>query len=160
MGSGATTASAEFRPEKSGPDFDLYLKIDDTPLTALNDLLRAYGNFDVAAGTFSLVTELHIKNDAISGYLKPFFKDMKVYDKRKDKDKGLFHKLYEKLVGGVAKLLQNRPRQEVATKADISGLVERPHTSTLQIIVELIKNAFIKAILPTFEREVSGAGKH
>jgi hypothetical protein len=84
---------------------------------------------------------------------------MKVYDKRKDKEKGLFHKLYERLIGGVAKLLQNRPRQEVAIKADISGLVQKPQTSTLQIIVELIKNAFIKAILPTFEREVSGAGK-
>ena len=159
MGSGATTATADFRPEKSGPDFDLYLKIEDTQLTSLNDLLRAYGNFDVAAGAFSLVTELHIKNGEISGYLKPFFKDMKVYDKRKDKEKGLFHRLYERLIGGVAKLLQNRPRQEVATKADISGLVQKPQTSTLQIIVELIKNAFIKAILPTFEREVSGAGK-
>jgi hypothetical protein len=160
MGSGAATASAQFRPEKSDPDFDLYLKIEDTQLTAMNDLLRAYGNFDVAAGAFSLVTELHIKNNQISGYLKPFFRDMKVYDKRKDKDKGLFHKLYEKLIGGVAKLLENRPRQEVATKADISGLVEKPRTSTLQIIIQLIKNAFIKAILPSFEHEVSGAAKH
>jgi len=159
MGSGATTATADFRPEKSGPDFDLYLKIDDAALTSLNDLLRAYGKFDVAAGAFSLVTELHIKNGAISGYLKPFFKEVKVYDRRKDKDKGLFHKLYEMLVGGVAKLLENRRRQEVATKADISGLVARPRTSTWQIIVELIRNAFIKAILPTFEREVSRAGK-
>jgi hypothetical protein len=160
MGSGATEASVQFRPEKSGPDFDLYLKIEDTQLAALNDLLRAYGNFDVAAGAFSLVTELHIKNDQISGYVKPFFRDMKVYDKRKDKEKGLFHKMYEKLIGGVAKLLQNRPRQEVATKADISGLVEKPRTSTLQIIIQLIKNAFIKAILPSFEQGVSGAAKH
>jgi hypothetical protein len=159
MGSGNATASANFRPEKSGPDLDLYLKIEDTQLTALNDLLRAYGNFDVAAGAFSLVTELHVKNEVISGYIKPFFKDMKVYDKRKDKDKGLFHKLYEKLIGGVAKLLENRPRQEVATKADVSGLVQKPRTSTLQIVIELIKNAFFKAILPSFEREVTSAGK-
>ena len=160
MGSGVTTATATFRPEKSGPDFDLYLKIDNTQLPALNDLLRAYGNFDVAAGLFSLVTELHIKNEAISGYLKPFFKDMKVYDKRKDKEKGLFHKMYELLIGGVAKLLENRPHHDVATKADISGLVQQPQTSTWQIIVQLIRNAFIKAILPDFEREYSSAGKH
>ena len=160
MGSGITSGTANFRPEKSGPDFDLYLKIADTQLTSLNDLLRAYGKFDVAAGVFSLVTELHIKNGEISGYLKPFFKDMKVYDKRKDKEKGLFHKLYEMLVGGVAKLLENRPHQQVATKADISGLVTKPETSTWQIIVELIRNAFIKAILPTFEKEVSRPGKH
>jgi hypothetical protein len=159
MGSGATSASANFRPEKSGPDLDLYLKIEDTPLPTMNELLRAYGKFDVTAGTFSLVTELHIKNEAISGYIKPFFKDMKVYDRRQDKEKGLFRKMYEMLVGGVAKLLENRPREQVATKAEVSGLVSKPQTSTLQIIVELIKNAFFKAILPSFEREVSAAGK-
>ena len=67
MGSGHTTASANFRPEKNGPDFDLYVKIEDTQLTAMNDLLRAYGNFDVSGGSFSLVSEVHVKNDAISG---------------------------------------------------------------------------------------------
>jgi len=159
MGSGTTTATATFRPEKQGPDLDLYVKIDNTQLTSMNDLLRAYGNFDVSAGVFSLVTELHLKNNRIDGYIKPFFKDMKVYDKRKDKDKSLFHKLYEMLVGGVAKLLENRPRQQVATKADISGAVQNPHTSTWQIIIELVRNAFFKAILPRFEQEYTAAGK-
>ncbi len=159
MGSGITTASADFRPEKVGPDLDLHVKIEDTQLTAMNDLLRAYGNFDVSAGTFSLVTELHIKDDAISGYIKPFFKEMKVYDRRKDKERGIFHQMYEMLVGGVASLLENRSQQEVATKTDISGPVGNPETSTWQIIAELIKNAFFKAILPSFEKEASGAGK-
>ena len=49
MGSGITTASANFRPEKKGPDFDLYVKIEDSQLTAMNDVLRAYGDFDVSA---------------------------------------------------------------------------------------------------------------
>lgn len=159
MGNGPTHATGAFRAEKQGPDLDLYVKIDNTQLTSLNDLLRAYGNFDVAAGTFSLVTELHVKNNVITGYLKPFFKDMKVYDKRKDKEKSLFHKVYEMLIGGVAKLLENRPRQQVATKADISGPLQKPHTSTWQIIVELIRNAFFKAILPRFEQEYTSAGK-
>jgi len=159
MGSGITTASADFRPEKAGPDLDLNVKIEDTQLTAMNDLLRAYGNFDVSAGTFSLVTELHIKDDAISGYIKPFFKEMKVYDRRKDRGQGFGHQMYEMLVGGVASLLENRSQQEVATKTDISGPVGNPETSTWQIIAELIKNAFFKAILPIFEKEASGAGK-
>jgi len=159
MGSGITTASGNFRPQKGGPDLDLYIKIENTQLTAMNDLLRAYGNFDVSAGAFSLISELHVKNNAISGYIKPFFKDIKVYDRRKDKGRGIFHQAYEMLIGGVAKLLENRSRQEVATKADITGTVEKPETSTWQIVVELIKNAFFKAILPSFEKEVTGAGK-
>ena len=159
MGSGVTTATGQFRPEDEGPDFDLYLKIDNTQLVSLNDLLRAYGKFDVKAGTFSLVTELHVKRQEISGYIKPFFKDMKVYDRRQDKEKGIFRKLYEMLVGGVANLLENRPREQVATRADIAGPVANPETSTWQIIIQLIRNAFFKAILPTFERQVTGPGK-
>ncbi|HRF91438.1 MAG TPA: DUF748 domain-containing protein, partial [Desulfobacter postgatei] len=159
MGNGVTSASAKFRPEKKGPDFDLYVKIEDTQLKSMNDLLRAYGDFDVTAGIFSFITELHVKNDVITGYVKPFFKDMKVYDKRQDKDKGLFKKMYEMLIGGVANLLENRPREEVATKADISGPVKNPKTSTWQIVIELIRNAFFKAILPSFEREVTGSKK-
>lgn len=159
MGSGSTTASATFRPEKAGPDFDLYLKIGQTQLTAMNNILRAYGNFDVSAGVFSLVTELHVRNGRISGYIKPFFKDMKVYDRRKDRELGFGHQMYEMLVGGVARLLQNRSYQEVATRADISGPVGNPETSTWQIIAELIKNAFFKAILPNFEKEATGASK-
>ena len=52
MGSGETTAVAHFRPAKKGPDFDIDLKIKDTKLVSMNDLLRAYGNFDVSAGFF------------------------------------------------------------------------------------------------------------
>ncbi|MBU5635436.1 DUF748 domain-containing protein [Geomonas sp. Red69] len=159
MGSGVTEATATFRPEDKGPDLDLYLKIDNTQLVSLNGLLRSYGNFDVTAGTFSLVTELHVKNNRVNGYIKPFFKDMKVYDRRQDKNKGFFHRVYEMLVGGIAKLLENRPRDQVATKADISGPVQNPRTSTWQVVVELIRNAFIKAILPTFERDVTALGK-
>jgi hypothetical protein len=159
MGSGLTTASANFRPETAGQDLDLYVKIGESPLTAMNDVLRAYGNFDVTAGVFSLVTEIHIKNYAINGYIKPFFKDMKVYDKRKDKGRSISHKMYEMLVSGIAVILENRSDQKVATRVNISGSVNNPKTSSWQIVVELIKNAFFNAMLPSFNREVTGAGK-
>jgi hypothetical protein len=155
MGSGSTVATMNFRPPKAGPDLDLQLKVEDTQMTALNDLLRAYGHFDVSAGVFSLVTELHIKDETLSGYIKPFFRDMQVYDARKDQGKTLMHKAYEILVGGAAKLLQNRPRQEVATKVDIRGSLNKPQTSRWQIVGELFRNAFFRAILPGFEKKPS-----
>ena len=46
---------------------------------------------------------------------------MTVYDTRQDREKTLFRKLYEGLVGCVAKLLKNTPRDEVATRTDLSG---------------------------------------
>lgn len=158
MGNGPTKATATFRPEKNGPDFNLMVSIEGTQMATMNDLLRAYGKFDVVAGVFSFYTELSVKNGQIQGYVKPLFKDMQVYDKRQDKDKTLFRKLYEKLVGGVAKLLENR-REEVATKANLSGPVSNPKSNTWQVIIRLFQNAFIRAILPGFDEELFRIGK-
>ena len=36
---------------------------------------------------------------------------MDVYDERQDRHKNVFRKLYEGVVGGVAKLLENVPRE-------------------------------------------------
>ncbi len=152
LGSGPTKATATFRPEKNGPDFDLNVEIQDTDMTKMNDLLRAYGKFDVVAGVFSFYSELKVKNGRIEGYVKPLFRDMDVYDKRQDKDKSIFKKLYEGLVGGVSKLLENTPRNEVVTKADISGPVGNARANTWEVIVKLIQNAFFRAILPGFNQ--------
>ncbi len=39
-------------------------------------------------------------------------------------------------------------RAEVATRADLSGPIDDPEASTLEIVMRLLQNAFIKAILP------------
>lgn len=159
MGSGTARATAHFRPEKSGPDFDLDAAIENTDMTKMNDMLRAYGKFDVVAGKFSFYSELRVKNGQINGYVKPLFQDMQVYDKRQDAEKSAFKKLYEKLVGGISKLLENKERDEVATKANISGPVSNPNSSTLQVIGKLIENAFIRAILPGFDEQLAATVK-
>jgi hypothetical protein len=157
MGSGASRVTAHFRPGHKSPDMDIDVKIEDTQMTSMNDLLRSYANLDVAAGTFSFYSELHIKDDAISGYVTPFFKDLKVYDRRMERGKSISHKMYEMLVGGAARILKGGPRGEVAAKVNISGTLNKPHTSRWQIIGQLIRNAFIKTILPGFDKEVSGS---
>jgi len=159
MGQGALAAVATFRPERDGPDFDLDVRIENTPVTALNDLLRAYGKFDVVGGGFALYSELSVKHGQVQGYVKPLFADLDVYDERQDEDKSLFRKMYEGLVGGISRLLENIPRDEVATKAEVKGPVQSPQASTWQILVRLVQNAFFRAILPGFEREVGRAGR-
>jgi hypothetical protein len=158
MGSGATQMEAAFRPEDKGPDFNLTLSIEDADMRRMNDLFRAYGNFDVVAGVFSFYSEIKVRQGKIDGYVKPLFRDMDVYDRRQDREKTLFRKLYEGLVGGISGLLQNRPREEVATQTSVSGDVESPQTSTWEIVIRLVQNAFFRAILPGFEKEVSQRG--
>jgi Domain of Unknown Function (DUF748) len=159
MGSGRTVVGANFRPETKGPDFSLAASIENTQMRALNPLLRAYGKFDVVQGFFSVYTEMRVKNRAVRGYVKPLLRELDVYDTQQDKEKNLFQKLYEAVVGGVSDLLENTPRDEVATKLDMAGPLENPQASTWEALVNLIQNAFFKAILPGFERELGRASR-
>jgi hypothetical protein len=152
MGSGPATLHAVFHPETKSPNFDVAMRIEDTDLTTMNDLLRAKANIDVTAGKFAFYSELGVKNNNVTGYVKPLFHDVKVYDKEQDREKPLLHQIYEGVVGGIAKLLENPRTEEVATKASVSGPIENPNTSTWQVIVRLVQNAFFKAILPGLER--------
>ncbi len=97
-------------------------------------------------------------DNRIDGYLKPLFAEVQVYDPKQDKDKPILKKLYEKVVGGVAHVLENR-RGEDATVADLSGPLSQPETSTWEIVGNLVKNAFVKAILPGFQKEFETARK-
>ena len=159
MGSGALSGHATFRDDRKGPDFSLTAQLEGASLPSINELLRAYGKFDVVSGTFSVYTEMKVRNGRIDGYVKPLFKDIKVYSPQQDKKKPVLKKLYEKIVGGLSHVLENKPREQVATVADLSGTVEDPETGTWPIIVRLVSNAFVKAILPGFEREYEAAGK-
>lgn len=49
---------------------------------------------------------------------------------------------------GLAEILENPPREDVATLAEISGAVSNPNASNLQVVLNLIENAFFDAILP------------
>jgi hypothetical protein len=151
MGSGETHISGAFRPETKSPDFDMSVKILRTPVKSLNQLLRAYGGLDLVSGVFSLYSEMTVKNGQVTGYLKPLFKDVKAYDPAQDQDKGLLQKIYEKTINVAAELLQNTPRKEVATKADLSGPVANPQASTWEMVVTLFQNAFFDAVLPGLE---------
>ena len=157
MGSGPLRLDATFQPTDARAEFSTNLQITDVDLTKLNDLLRARGGFDVQAGNFSLFSEIAVREGRVDGYVKPLFSNLDVYDRRQDSDKNIFQQAYEGIVGGIGTLLENRPRDEVATRTDLSGRIENPETSALEIIVGLIQNAFVQAILPGLERE-SGRG--
>ena len=66
-------------------------------------------------------------------------------------------KAYERLVGGVARLLQNRPHAELATRAQVSGRSDNPEVSIGDVALRLVQNAFFKAILPGFDVETNRA---
>ena len=151
MGSGASELRATFAARRRDPQIDMALRIENTDMRRMNDLLQAYGDFDVVDGRFSLFTELKIAEGKIEGYIKPFFADLNVYDRGQDSGQSLPSQLYEGLVGGVSELLENR-RDQVATEAKVRGSSRSPDLSTWEVVVNLLRNAFFEAIMPGFER--------
>jgi hypothetical protein len=154
MGSGSASARASYRPEKVGPDLDLDVRVEGVQMAAMNDVWKAYGKFDVVGGVLSVYSQVRIKNGYINGYVKPLFRDVNVYDPKQDKGKPFFKKLYEGIVEGLGDLFENRKEDRVATVAKFAGPVGDPNSSTWQILGKVLENAFIRAILPGFDREI------
>jgi hypothetical protein len=153
MGSGDARVTAVVRPEQDGTDLGFDVQLRDTDMRKLNPLLRAYGSLDVVRGSFSLYSEISIRDGRVDGYVKPLFRNLDVYSVQQDSGENPITQLYEGLAGGVAGLLENSEREEVATKTDLSGPLEDPDTSALQVVARLVQNAFFKAILPGLDRE-------
>jgi Domain of Unknown Function (DUF748) len=157
MGSGATTVQGNFRPDQKTADMDGNISIQNVDLTSLNNVLLAMGRFDVSSGTFSLYSQVAVRNGYANGYVKPMFGNLQVYNHQKDKGKPILHQVYEVAIGGAAKLLKNSSTQKVATRVDISGPLDNPDSSSWQAFLQLLRNAFIKAILPGFDRQAAQA---
>jgi len=150
MDSGPTQASLVLRPQLNGPDFSLRLAMVRTDLASLSDLFRSYLKVGTKGGTFSVFAEASAKNGYVNGYVKPLFSDIEVGQNPPPK-KGIVHHLYKDVVQGVADLLKNG-QGKVATQTSLSGPIGQPRTSTWQAILNLLSNAFYRAILPGFDR--------
>jgi Domain of Unknown Function (DUF748) len=149
MGNGPMVVSANFRPEKKGPDFDVDVRIEETDMRTLDDLMQAHTDFDVTQGVFSFYSELAVKAGTVSGYVKPLFRDIQV----KREDSSLSKKLKEKAVNIASKILKNKRRDEVATVTKVEGPIDDPKANTMQVVTKLFQNAFFEAILPGLETE-------
>ncbi len=134
--------------------FDLNAEIKNASLVQLNDFFKAYGNFDVNKGTLGLYTEFAAKNGAYKGYIKPIIKDLDVVGPE-DRHDSFLQKVWETIVGAAGKILENHKKDQVATKVPIEGSFNGSHTDVLEAIWELLKNAFIEALMPSIDNQIN-----
>jgi hypothetical protein len=152
MGSGKTLVTGTFLPSMQGPEFNMNTAIQNTQLTSLNPLLQAYGRMEVAGGQFSVFSQMGVKNAAITGYVKPLFTNLEIYNRNQEKGRSIAHQAKELAIGATAHILKNPNTQHVATEVNLSGHLKNPNVSSWQALVEVLRNAFIRAILPGFDR--------
>lgn len=136
------------------PTFDLTSELKNTDLTELNEFFSAYADFDVNKGSFGLYTEFAAKDGKFKGYVKPFLKDLDVRGEE-DKNDPWLRKTWESIVGTAGDILQNQKEDQVATKVPIEGSFSDPKPNILQAILQLLKNAFIEALMPSVDQQIN-----
>ncbi len=156
MYKGALSLNMKLNPLAEEPTFDLNSKVENTDLTELNDMFKAYGNFDVNKGTFGMYAEVAAKDGKFTGYVKPLIKDLDIVSwKGQDKKDGFFQKVWESVVGGVGELFENQKKGQFATKINFSGSMDNPRTNILQAVVTVLQNAFVRSLQPSIDNQIN-----
>jgi uncharacterized protein DUF748 len=149
-------AKMEFKmtldPFSYRPTFQMALRLLGLDLTKINDLALSYGKFDFERGWLDLVIEADSKEGQVTGYVKPLFRNPKIFSLTEDiKDENVLELFWQALVGGVTNLFKNQPRDQFGTMIPFSGNAAGTTTDILATIGNILRNAFVRAYLPRLE---------
>ena len=59
------------------------------------------------------------------------------------------------VVGTAGKVLENPKKEQIATKVPIEGSFEGSHTDVIEAVWELLKNAFVQALMPSVDNQIN-----
>lgn len=142
--------NVDFNAFEKQPTFDLNAGLKNIQMVSLNDFFKAYAKFQVDQGNLGLYTEFAAKNGRFKGYVKPIIKDIKI------KREGDFLDIvWENIVAGAATILENRKKEQVATKVPIEGKFDQPDTDLWTAINYVLRNAFVYALKPSIDNEIN-----
>ncbi|GAA4469610.1 DUF748 domain-containing protein [Nemorincola caseinilytica] len=136
------------------PTFDMMADMKGANLASLNDFFKVYGKFDVSHGTMGLYTEFAAKEGRFTGYVKPIAKDLKIRGPEDEHDKFL-QKVKESALNIVGKAVTNPGKKQLGTKVPIEGRFDDPSINNWEAIWELLRNAFIEALMPAVDNEIN-----
>jgi hypothetical protein len=135
------------------PTFHMAMRLIGLDVTKINDFARAYGKFDFERGWFDLVVESDAKEGLMKGYVKPLFRDLKIFSLSEDtKGENILQVFWQALVGGVTSLFKNHQRDQFGTLIPFTGdLSQSTSADILATLGNVLRNAFVRAYLPRLE---------
>jgi hypothetical protein len=155
LGDAKVESRATFDPFSDFDDFEFRLRATGIELRRLNDFSSAYGKFDFNAGHGDLVIEAQAEQGRLHGYIKPLLRDVDVFDWQQDvenKNKGIFRSIWEALVGASETVLKNQPKNQFATRVELSGSVHQQNISAFEAFLQILRNGFIQAFNARYEQ--------
>jgi hypothetical protein len=152
MEQGTVYFSGRFNPFDKKPAFYFNGALKLLDVHQIKGFLKHFTSVDIQAGTFSLFGEAAAANNEITGYAKPFIKNLKI---AAPKDSSPLDKLWDGAASVVASILKNGDKQTIATKINLHGNINDPNTSIFSIIGYMIRHSFIQALLPQVDHNIS-----
>lgn len=155
LGDAKVESRATFDPFSDFDDFEFRLRATGIELRRLNDFSSAYGKFDFNAGHGDLVIEAQAEDGRLHGYIKPLLRDVDVFDWQQDvenKNKNIFRSVWEALVGASETVLKNQPKNQFATRVELSGSVHKQDISAFEAFLQILRNGFIQAFNARYEQ--------
>jgi uncharacterized protein involved in outer membrane biogenesis len=150
LGDANAQAQIAFNPKASLPTFELKFSLKHLQLKQINNFLEAYTDLRATAGEFNLFVEATGAKGHMHGYAKPFFKKVQLTLSEEDK-KSLIKHLYKSVAQWLSDILKNNDTGHTATKIEFSGSINDPNASLWNTIINLLRNAFLEALLPRFD---------
>lgn len=135
------------------PTFHMATRLLGLDVTKINDLAIAYGSFDFHRGWFDLVIEVDAKEGQLDGYVKPLFRDLKIFSLSQDiKHDNVIDFFWEALLGLATGVVKNHPRDQFGTLIPFHGTAEGQTTTDIfATIGNVLRNAFVRAYLPRLQ---------
>jgi hypothetical protein len=151
---GTLTVNTKLDPLNKTPTFDLNATMTNTDLTNFNNFFNAYANFDVEQGSLGLYCEVAARDGEFTGYVKPLISDLKILHLSQEEG-GPLQIVWEGFLGGVVEVLTNQPKDQFATKVEFNGKFSKPDVAIVDAIFAILRNAFIQALQPSLDNDVT-----
>ncbi len=153
IGGGKLGVEMDINVLKKIPDLDMDLKFEEVNMPALNDFFLAYSKVDIESGSFSLYSEVTIDSGNINGYLKPIARHIRVVNWENDK-KNPLNLIWQSIISVLAEAFENQKQDQFATKVPIEGNVNNMEAALWPSVLNIFKNAFVKAFELNTENSV------
>jgi hypothetical protein len=143
----------KLNPFSYNPTFHLSMRLLGLDITTTNDLIEAYGQFRVRHGFFDLVLDIDSDEGQLTGYIKPLFRNMIIFDLMRDiQEDDPLRAFWTAIVGGSTALVTNWDRNQLGTLIPFTGQINGPQINILATVGNVLRNAFIRAYLPRLEQ--------
>ncbi|GHB53306.1 DUF748 domain-containing protein [Persicitalea jodogahamensis] len=152
---GTLTFDADMQLLKKMPDFNYNLKLSNLQLVKLNELSKRYGGIDFEKGSLDLVSEMEVVDGKLQGYLKPLTHDMQIFEWNEGDNRTITQFVKELIAEGGNKVLENKVKDQVATRIPLEGTINDVKTGIWPTIIGVLRNGYVSALTDTFDNTLS-----